>query len=119
MQTNTPRKAPSIMGRILRSFATISKLAGAFMLFSVLAFGQASVAISPVAKQQFLDASGRPLVGGKLYTYQAGTTTPQATYVDATGTAVNTNPIILDAGGYTPQALFLVNNQQYKFVLYS
>lgn len=80
------------------------------------AFGQASVSLSPVAKQQFFSATGLPLAGGKLYTYQAGTTTPQATYVDATGTAVNTNPIILDSGGFAN--IWLVNNEQYKFVLY-
>ena len=84
--------------------------------FSLNAFGQASVSLSPVAKQQFFSATGIPLAGGKLYTYQGGTTTPQATYVDATGTAVNTNPIILDSGGFAN--IWLVNNQQYKFILY-
>lgn len=85
--------------------------------FSLNAFGQASVSLSPVAKQQFFDATGVPIVGGKLYTYQAGTTTPQATYVDATGTAVNTNPIILDSGGFAN--IWLVNGLFYKFVLYN
>ncbi len=45
------------------------------------------------------DASGNPLAGGKLYTYKAGTTTPKATYTDATLTTPHTNPIILDAEG--------------------
>lgn len=48
---------------------------------------------------QFFDANGDPLVGGKLYSYAAGTTTPLATYTDSTGTIPNTNPIILDANG--------------------
>lgn len=55
--------------------------------------------ILPQGKQSFTDNAGRPLVGGKLYTYAAGTTTPQATYADAAGTAPNTNPVILDARG--------------------
>jgi hypothetical protein len=31
--------------------------------------------LAPVARQRFFDANGDPLVGGKLYSYQAGTTT--------------------------------------------
>lgn len=56
-------------------------------------------AISPTPKLQFFDANGNPLVGGKLYSYEAGTTTPLATYTDATGLAANPNPIILDSRG--------------------
>lgn len=52
---------------------------------------------SPV--MQFFDANGEPLVGGKLYTYAAGTTTPLATYTDSTGATANTNPVILDSRG--------------------
>lgn len=40
-----------------------------------------------------------PNAGGKVYTYQAGTSTPQTTYLDNNGTA-NANPIVLDAQGY-------------------
>lgn len=36
--------------------------------------------LTPSPKQQFTDANGAPLVGGKLYTYVTGTTTPAATY---------------------------------------
>lgn len=55
--------------------------------------------LSPSPKAQFLDASGAPLVGGKVYTYAAGTTTPLATYTTALGSSANTNPVILDARG--------------------
>lgn len=48
---------------------------------------------------QFFDDNGDPLVGGKIYTYEAGTTTPKATYMDASGTIPATNPIVLDAAG--------------------
>lgn len=53
----------------------------------------------PNGKQQFENSAGAPLVGGKLYTYDAGTTNPRATYQDAAGTIPNTNPVILDARG--------------------
>lgn len=55
--------------------------------------------LSPLPKLQFFTASGVPLVGGKLYSYAAGTTTPLATYTDSTESATNTNPIILDSRG--------------------
>ncbi len=48
---------------------------------------------------QFVDNNGRPLTGGKVWTYESGTTTPKATYVDPDGGAKNTNPIILDEAG--------------------
>lgn len=53
----------------------------------------------PEGKQSFTKSDGTPLVGGKLYTYEAGTSTPKATYADAAGTVPNTNPVILDARG--------------------
>lgn len=40
-----------------------------------------------------------PLVGGKLYTYAAGTTTPLATYTDQGAGTPNANPVVLDANG--------------------
>lgn len=55
--------------------------------------------LTPSPKMQFLDANGNPLVGGKLYTYSAGTTTPLATYTDSGAGTPNTNPIILDSRG--------------------
>lgn len=56
-------------------------------------------AISPVPKLQFFAANGTPLVGGKLYAYAAGTTTPLATYTDAGGGTANPNPVVLDSRG--------------------
>ena len=53
----------------------------------------------PEGKQSFETDDGQPLVGGKLYTYDAGTTTPRLTWNDSAQTAPNTNPIILDARG--------------------
>ena len=62
------------------------------------------------------DANGNPLVGGKIYTYVAGTTTPLASYTDATGTTPATNPIILDAAGRSPYGAIWASGT-YKFVL--
>ncbi len=50
-------------------------------------------------KQQFLSATGTPLAGGKVYTYQHGTGTLVNTYQDAALTVLNTNPITLDSAG--------------------
>lgn len=55
--------------------------------------------ILPVARQQYFGSDGQPLVGGLVYTYLAGTSTPAPTWVDAAKSALNTNPIVLDARG--------------------
>ena len=71
--------------------------------------------LSPSPKAQFLDASGNPLVGGKVYTYVAGTTTPLATYTTGAGTVANTNPVILDSRGEAN--IWYSNGTSYKVVL--
>jgi len=67
-------------------------------------------------KLQFLDSNGAPLVGGKLYTYAAGTTTPLATYTDFGGGTANANPVILDSRG---EASVWLGTSIYKMALYS
>lgn len=47
----------------------------------------------------FADANGLPLAGGKVYTYAAGTTTPQNSYTDSSGATPAANPIVLDSAG--------------------
>lgn len=54
---------------------------------------------TPVIVHQFFDDAGNPLAGGKVYTYDSGTTTPKTTYTDKAGTVPNSNPIILDSAG--------------------
>jgi len=71
--------------------------------------------LSPLAVQRFLDNNNNPLVGGQLFTYAGGTTTPLATYTDNTGAIPNTNPIILNARGECN--CWLTPNTAYKFVL--
>lgn len=70
--------------------------------------------ISPVIRQRFTNNAGAPLVGGKLYSYAAGTSTPLATYTDSTGVSANTNPIILDSRG---ECGLWMSDASYKFVL--
>jgi hypothetical protein len=72
--------------------------------------------LTPPPKLQFFDSNGDPLVGGKLYSYAAGTTTPQATYVDYAGVSTNTNPVILDSRG---EANVWLKTNPYKLVLKS
>src|SRR6185369_2932708 len=63
--------------------------------------------ISLSLSQQF-DSDGRPLSGGLLYFYQAGTSTPQSAYQDSGLTIAYPNPITLDASGRVP-AFFLAD----------
>ena len=79
-----------------------------------------AVLLSPVGGVgwQFFDNSGAPLTGGKLYSYAAGTTTPQATYTTSAGSVAHTNPIILDsAGRVSGGEIWLTDGLSYKFVL--
>lgn len=70
------------------------------------------------AGQQFFDNTGNVLTGGKLWSYEAGTTTPQATYTTAAGNVAHTNPIILDsAGRVSTGEIWLTAGENYKFVL--
>jgi microcystin-dependent protein len=70
--------------------------------------------IAPLGWYRAFDANGNPLAGGKLYTYEAGTSTPKATYTTAAGNIANSNPVILDADGYADVWL---ETGGYKFVL--
>lgn len=59
------------------------------------------------------DRNGKPLAGGKLYTYQARTNTPKATYQSEDAVVENSNPVILNGEGYAN--VYLVGS--YKMVL--
>lgn len=71
--------------------------------------------LSPSPVQQFFGNNGRPLDGGLLFTYVAGTSTKIATYTDESGGSLNTNPIVLDFRGEC--RLWLDPTLTYKFVL--
>lgn len=69
------------------------------------------------AGAQWFDDNGNVLSGGKIYTYQAGTTTLAATYANSLGSAANTNPIVLDAAGRVPQEIWFPVGSKFKFVV--
>lgn len=96
-----------------------AKLCAACVLFAA-AFGLHAQSLPgavpmPTPEIQYLNAQGQPLAGAFLCTFEAGTTTPQASYTDSTAGTPNTNPVVLDASG---RASVWVGPQLYKFVLY-
>jgi len=68
--------------------------------------------LAPSPKFRAVGADGLALVGGKLWSYTAGTSTPKDTYVSIAG-AANTNPVILDSRGEADVWL----NGNYKLTL--
>lgn len=60
-----------------------------------------------------ITTSGKPLASGKVYTYTAGTSTPNALYTDVGKTTPASNPIILNSMG---KAL-VYGDGVYKFVI--
>lgn len=67
---------------------------------------------------QFFDNNGDPLANGFVYTYAAGTTTPQATFTDSTGTIAAPNPIELNAAGRpTSGSGAIWGDGAYKFIV--
>ena len=77
-----------------------------------------AVNLSPIGNGfQFFDNNGAPLNAGKIYTYQAGSSTPLTTYTDNAGLVANTNPIILGTAGRPPNEIWLTDGLFYKFIL--
>jgi hypothetical protein len=71
--------------------------------------------ISPAGKFRAVDNNGNALVGGKVYTYSAGTTTPIQTFTDSTAITLNANPVILNSRGEAD--IWILPNTGYKFIL--
>jgi len=73
------------------------------------------VSLSPWLKPRFFTTgTNRPLAGGLMYTYEAGTTTNATTYSDDSGTP-NTNPIVLNSDGECN--LYLDDDVIYRIIL--
>ena len=71
--------------------------------------------LSPWLKPRFfITGTNRPLAGGLMYTYKAGTTDNATTYSDDAGTT-NTNPIVLDSDGQCD--LYLDDAISYRIIL--
>jgi hypothetical protein len=75
----------------------------------------ASANLGPVPYFTVLDANGNPVSGAKIYTYIAGTSTPQATYTDRTAGTPNANPTVADSAGRA--VLFFDDSVVYKIVV--
>jgi hypothetical protein len=66
-----------------------------------------------IPEQQFLDGDGHPYAGGTLATYVPSTSTPKTTWLDPDQTALNTNPVVLDAAG----RCLLYGDGEYRLIL--
>lgn len=59
-----------------------------------------STSLAPYPRfKAFITGTNQPLVGGMLYAYQPGTSTPVATYTDISGNTANPWPVVLDSNG--------------------
>lgn len=77
-----------------------------------------SFSLSPLFNGwQGFGTTGLPLNAGLLYTYAAGTSTPQATFTTSVGNVPNANPIVLGSDGRPPQEIWMTDGLSYKFVL--
>lgn len=80
-----------------------------------------AVFLSPIggAGWQFFNNDGTVLSGGLLYTYLAGTTTPQATYTTSAGNVAHSNPIVLNSAGRVPTGEIWLIATPYKFSIFT
>jgi hypothetical protein len=80
------------------------------VLLTATMFSQ--VAVAPINLPHI--QLGSAYSGAKLYSYIAGSSTPQDTYVDSGGVTKNANPVVLDAAG---GANVWLADASYKFIL--
>jgi hypothetical protein len=73
--------------------------------------------LSPIGNDQQCDANGNPFVGGKIFTYLAGTSTAAATYTDSTSGTSQANPIILNSLGLPASPIWMLGGQPLKFII--
>lgn len=71
--------------------------------------------LSPVPVSKFWGNDGKPLNGGRVFTYSAGTTSKIPTFTDNTGGVQNPNPVVLDYRGEA--RIWIPPNVAFKYVL--
>lgn len=99
----------------MKRWLTYTAICAAFCVFALPGWAQTNTVIPMVsAHRQFLDSSGNPLASGCVFTYSAGTTSAAPTYTDSTGSFQNSNPVILDSGGF---ANIWLGQLSYKFTV--
>lgn len=65
----------------------------------------------------FLDTNGKPLAGGQLSYFQAGTLSPGATYSDPGGANLSPSPIVLNPSGMLTAPIYFGSAYNYKELL--
>ena len=60
--------------------------------------------VNPVA--QYLDGASSPVVNGKLFYFESEQNLAKSTFADQAETILNTNPVILDSAGRTPNIFY-------------
>ena len=73
--------------------------------------------LSPILNDAQFNDDGTFLVGGLIWFYEAGTTTPATAYTTNTNSTPWSNPIVLDARGETGGEIWLDPSISYKMVL--
>ena len=73
--------------------------------------------LSPILQQNQFTGNANFLAGGLIWSYVAGTTTPQAAYTDSLANTAWPNPIVLNQRGEPGGEIWLAAGQGYKFVL--
>lgn len=61
---------------------------------------------------QFFDDENNILVGGQMFYFRSGTSTPLMTYADNLENTLNTHPVILDSAGRLPNVFFTGSAKQ-------
>jgi len=74
--------------------------------------------LSPVFQDTQFDSSGNLLSGGLIYTYAAGSVTPQTTYTSSSGLTAQANPIVLNARAEVASPIWLTEGLSYKLRLF-
>lgn len=67
----------------------------------------------------FIPGGNQPAAGGQLFSYITGTSTKLNTFTTSSGAVANSNPIVLDSGGFITGSgeVWLIQSSTYRFIL--